>query len=179
MNSKSKTPAQQAFDNKSKSSVWLAGFFRKARQQETPVERELRRQRQLEKAERRKHSKLHYVLNILKTVATLTVWAWLTPFLMVAVTPYVNYWYAETTLFGMAICSAILVHVWPTRTPQWRTLFWMFWIIAGVGSTLLYLGAGTMSLTASVLAGFIFVLLRINENGRKLWTMIQDWRQLR
>ena len=93
--------------------------------------------------------------------------------------PYASYVYAQGALFGMAVSSAVLIHLWPTRTPQWRTLFWAFLITSATGAMLLPLGAGRMALTGATLAGFGFVLLRMNQNGRKLMELVNDWRVLR
>lgn len=138
-----------------------------------PVEREQKRL----KAEYR--SPTRGVVNAVKTVLAVLVWTVLGGVQVVVVAPYVSYPYAQGALFGMAVSSAVLLHLWPPRTPQWRTLFWAFWITGLVGSTLLLMGAGRMALTGATVAGYGVVLLRMNENGRKLVSLFKDWRALR
>lgn len=153
------------------------GFADRIKRKLHPVDNPVEREKQRLRSERR--GPLHGVLNGVKTVLAVLVWIALGGIHVVAVAPYVSYVYAQGALFGMVASSAILLHLWPPRTPQWRTLFWLFWITGMVGSTLLMLGAGRMALTVATLVGFGFVLLRLNQNGRKLVGLVQDWRTLR
>lgn len=118
-------------------------------------------------------------LNVLKTAIALLVWTAVSPLQVAAIAPYVSWPYAQGLLVSIAVMSAILVHLWPTRTPQWRTLFWAFWITGAVSSPILYLGGGPNAVVAGALAACAFVFLRTNQNGRKLVGLIRDWRELR
>lgn len=179
MKNTAKIPAEQAFVDSKASDRSHGVLFRFWNRHRSPVELARREYRARRRAEWWQRSPLRPILNVVKTVLVLLLWTAFTPYLMIAVSPYVAYGYAQTTLFGLVLSSAILLHVWPTRTPQWRTLFWLFWLVAGVGSILLQLGAGTSALTSAVLVGFLFVLLRINQNGRKLLQQVRDWRAMR
>jgi hypothetical protein len=68
---------------------------------------------------------------------------------------------------GMALFAGIGAHVWPTRTPPWRTVVIVALFTAWLGSTLLLAGLGAYALTFTGLAGTLLILMRINENGRK------------
>lgn len=174
MSAATKTPARKASaDSDAPKSKAPMLPFRRPRRVETPVDRERRRL----KEERR--GPLREALNVAKTFLAVLAWTVLGGVHVIVVAPYVSYVYAQGALFGMAVSSAILLHLWPPRTAPWRTLFWMFWLTGIVGSTLLMLGAGRMALTGATIAGFGFLLLRMNENGRKLARLVQDWRTLR
>jgi hypothetical protein len=69
---------------------------------------------------------------------------------------------------GMALFAGIAGHVWPTRTPPWRTVAITAIFTAWLGSTLLLAGLGAYGLTITGLAGTLIILARINENGRKV-----------
>lgn len=151
----------------------VARMGRSLRGVDTPVRREQRRRREA------RPSALREAINIAKTAAAALVWTVLGGIQVAAISPYVSYVYAQGMLFGMALSSAILLHLWPTRTPQWRTLFWAFWITGMTGSVLLMMGGGRMALTSATIAGYGFVLLRMNQNGRKLVELVKDWRAMR
>lgn len=119
------------------------------------------------------------LLNAAKTVAAVVMWIVVGSIQVGVIAPYVSYAYAQGMLSSLALSSAILLHLWPSRTPQWRTLFWTFWLTGGTGATLLLLGAGTMALTATTIVGFTFVALRVNQNGRKIVRLVRDWWTLR
>ena len=80
---------------------------------------------------------------------------------------------------GLAIFSMLAPHLWPTRTPPWRTVAWAFLLSLTVGANLLLLNAGRYALMAATLVGFGVVILRINQNGRELWKMFKTWRAVR
>lgn len=93
-----------------------------------------------------------------------------------------GFWVSVTTLYrsypngymvgvGLALCTAIAVHVWPTRTPPWRTLAITGIGTAWLGSSLLLEGAGQYALTIAAVAGLLFVGARVNQNGRRLWRL--------
>ena len=88
-------------------------------------------------------------------------------------------WVSVTTIYtqfgsgvmagvGMALFAGIAGHVWPTRTPPWRTVVIVALFTAWLGSTLLLAGLGAYGLTITGLAGCLVILMRINENGRKV-----------
>lgn len=140
----------------------------------TPVEQERQRRR----ADTRARIDRRF-LQPAKTIIAATVWLGISPLYISTIAPYVSYWYASLLLPGLVVASAVLLHLWPSRTPPWRSLVWCFFLMGAVGSLLLQMGAGTMALTAAALAGTTFMGLRINQNGRKLWHMVQDWRAFR
>lgn len=172
MSTKRKTPVRQAFGSRNPSEAQSTVRSR-SKTRRDPVKQEAKRQR------RENPTPLRRALNGGKTLLALFVWAAVSPAQVVAVAPYIGYAYAQSVLVSFALMSAILLHLWPTKTPQWRTLFWAFWITGGIGTVLLFSGMGPMALTIATLAAFVFVLLRMNQNGRKLVGMIQDWRMLR
>lgn len=174
MRSERKTPEGEASDEKSSSvSPFARLHSRKHPKRVDPIREEVRRQR------RESTTPLKKGLNFVKTLVTAFLWLSAVPLQVATIAPYVSYMYAQVVLACIIVMSVILLHLWPTRTPQWRTLFWAFWITGAVGSAFLYLGAGTTSVTASALAATLFVLLRMNQNGRRIVRMIQDWRMLR
>lgn len=69
---------------------------------------------------------------------------------------------------GLALFASVAGHVWPTRTPPWRTVAITAILTAWLGSTLLLAGLGAYGLTVTGLAGSLFILIRVNENGRKV-----------
>jgi len=137
----------------------------------TPAQRAVR--------EYRRHTPWGRALNGLKTAAATFVWIVIGPIQVAMISPYVSYTYAQAMLSSLAVSSAILLHLWPSRTPQWRTLFWAHWVTGFAGGALLLMEAGTMALTVATIVGFGFVALRVNQNGRKLVRLVQDWRTLR
>lgn len=174
MRAATKSPTQKASVTPTRPGAGIhSRFTSQQRKPATPVEREKQRLRE------ERHGPLAGALNLAKTVLAVFVWTVLGGIQVIAVAPYSSYTYAQGALFGMAVSSAILLHLWPTRTPQWRTLFWAFWITGMVGSSLLVMGAGRMALTGATIAGYGFVLLRMNQNGRKLVELVKDWRALR
>lgn len=89
-------------------------------------------------------------------------------------------WVSVTTLYtrtgngamvgiGMAVSTAIACHVWPTRTPPWRTVAFTAFFSAWLGSTLLLAGFLGYGLTVTHIVCALFVLARVNQNGRKVY----------
>lgn len=115
----------------------------------------------------------------LRTVLMAGFWLAIMPFWIGVVSPYSTYSSATTAGVGLVVSSALFVHLWPPRTAPWRTLAWTALLSAVIGSSLLLLGTGSWALRIAVAAGFGFVLLRINQNGRHLWEMFKLWRVLR
>lgn len=175
MSTEPETPMQKASDDSSKPGVGAFARWRKQMRgkQPNPVQAEARRQKQ---AARRPVTR---IINIIKTVIAVSLWSMFS-FAHVAVTaPYISYPYAQGVTVSFALMSAVLLHLWPTRTPQWRTLFWGYWIFGAVGALLLYLTLGPMALTIAWIVTFLFVLLRMNQNGRILLGLIREWREIR
>lgn len=174
MSTKRKNPAGEASGTQEPGAAH-AERTRKVRTRKrlTPVQEEVRRQR------RETTSPIRRGLNLGKTVLATLLWAMLSPVQIMVIAPYISYPYVQGVVISIAIMSAILLHLWPTRTPQWRTLFWAFWITGAVGSITLYFGGGSSAVTIAALAASVFVFLRMNQNGRKLVGLIRDWKVLR
>lgn len=175
MSTKPGTPTQKASEDETGPDAEKNARKRKQRKRQRPNPVELETQRQKQAARR----PLARVLNGTKTVFAVGLWSMFS-FAHVAVTaPYVSYPYAQSVTVSFVLMAAVLLHLWPTRTPQWRTLFWAYWIFGGVGGLLLYLSSGPMSLTVAWLVTFLFVLIRMNQNGRVLVGLIREWKELR
>lgn len=160
-----KTPIRQGF------LATLSGAFSSARTPD-PVAAERARLR------RERPQTWATVGQFVKTALALFAWFLVSPVHVQVISPYATYVGAQAMLNALAISAAVLLHLWPPRTPPWRTLFWLLCLTGVTGSTLLMLGAGTVSLTGATIVGFGFVALRVNQNGRKLVQLIRDWRRL-
>lgn len=86
---------------------------------------------------------------------------------------------ARTMGIGLAIFTGIACHLWPTRTPPWRTVAITGIMTAFLGANALSLGFDRFALALVTVVGFGFVLLRLNQNARKIWSLFQTWRLLR
>lgn len=139
----------------------------------TPVEQEQRRRRREQQVKRSRR------LQPFKTLGLAILWFATLPVYVRLISPFVSYMYAEIMVAAIIFATTVLVHLYPTRTPPWRTVFWAFWIIAFTGSIMLSFNAGTAALTTATIVGVIFIALRVNQNGRKLVGVIKDWRELR
>lgn len=116
---------------------------------------------------------------IVKTViAAFAMFVYL-PFYASLIATYAQFFQAIIVGAGLLIFTALGVLLWPTRTSPWRTLIWAFLASTAVGAILLAAGAYTFALTAATVTGFAVTLLRINQNGRKLASLISTWRALR
>lgn len=115
----------------------------------------------------------------LRTALVTLLWLGSVPVYVQLISPYVTMRSAVSMAVGLAMFAGIAPHLWPTRTPPWRTVLWALFLSAVTGMTMLTLGAGRLSLTGATLVGFAIVLLRINQNGRKLWGLVQTWRHVR
>lgn len=174
MSTKRKTPEGEASDAKSSEASPSARLPRRPKtKRSNPVRDEVRRQRREASEPFRKG------MNLAKTLLTAFIWLAITPLQVATIAPYVSYPHAQTVIASIVLMSVILLHLWPTRTPQWRSLFWAFWITGITGGTSLYFGAGPSSVTIAGLAASIFVLIRVNQNGRRLVRLVRDWRLLR
>lgn len=116
---------------------------------------------------------------VLLTTFAVLVWLGITPIYVALVATYEEYGSARSMAVGLAMCSGLAPHVWPSRTSPWRTVMLTGLLSAIIGSLFLTAGVGRFALMAATVFGFGFVALRANENGRKLWDLIQTWRALR
>lgn len=114
-----------------------------------------------------------------RTLLAVFVWLATIPVYTQLISPYVALLSAQNMAVGLAIFTGIATHLWPTRVAPWRTVLWAWAISVFTGMTLLMSGAGPLALTGATLVGFGFVVLRINENGRKLLDLFTTWRHLR
>jgi hypothetical protein len=111
----------------------------------------------------------------LRTVLVVLLWLSSIPVYMQLVSPYVTYLSARTMGIGLAIFAGLAVHLWPTRTSPWRTVAWAATVTTLVGPVFLTLGWGRLGLALTTAIGFVIVILRVNQNGRKLVGLIRTW----
>lgn len=93
---------------------------------------------------------------------------------MAGMAPYVSYVSTYSMSLALMVVSAVVVHLWPTRTAQWRTLVWLFVLTGLVGVVLLPL-VGASAPPVAAVVGAVFVGVRANQNGRKFVGMVRDW----
>lgn len=115
----------------------------------------------------------------LRTALVALAWIGTLPVYVQLVSPYSVMYSAQSMGVGLAIFSALGAHIWRTRTSPWRTVAWAWGLSTATGMTMLLLGADRLALTTATLVGFSVSLLRINQNGRKLWNLVQTWRRFR
>lgn len=115
----------------------------------------------------------------LRTVLIVMLWLGMSPVYIGLIASYDVYGSATSMLVGLAMFSGLAPHLWPSRTSPWRTVLWTALITSSLGMMLLTAGADRYSLMIVTLVGFLFVILRANENGRRLWRMVQTWRTVR
>lgn len=115
----------------------------------------------------------------LRTLLLTLVWLGTIPVYIQLISTYSIMPSARTMAVGLAMFAGLAPHVWPTRTAPWRTVLWAWGLSVLTGMIAMLLGAGPLGLTAATLVGFAVVILRINENGRKMWNLFQTWRQIR
>lgn len=116
---------------------------------------------------------------ITKTVLLVFLWLGFSPVYVRLIATYDRYLQAQTTVVGLAIFGGIAVHLWPTRTPPWRTIAWTMFLMMWAGMILLSLDTDRIALTGATITGFAVVLLRVNQNWTKLRELISTWRALR
>lgn len=115
----------------------------------------------------------------LRTLLVTLVWFAFMPVYIQLISPYATMLSARSMGVGLALFAGLAPHLWPTKTSPWRTPAWALVLSIFVGMTLLILGAGRWALLAATIVGFGIVLLRINQNGRKVWNLFRTWRYLR
>lgn len=114
-----------------------------------------------------------------RTTLAVFIWIICIPLYVSVVAPYSAY--IATTVMGLslAVFSGLAPHLWKSRTPPWRTVFWTFVGSVAVAMPLLTSGTGRFAVVAATIVGFCIVLLRAGQNGRRLIGLIRDWRALR
>lgn len=111
-----------------------------------------------------------------RTALIALLWLGVSPIWVAAVSGTSNESGALMACVGLALFAAIGTHVWSTRTPPWRTLFWAFFLSIGVGAFGYLGGLGRFALDAAILVAVVFVVLRLNENGRRLVHLVRAYR---
>ena len=115
----------------------------------------------------------------LRTFLMVFLWVGSTPFYVALIAPYVAYLSATVMTVGLAIFSGLAPHLWPSRTPPWRTVFWAWFLSATMGMTVLTMEWGRYALTVATLVGFTVVVARSNQNARRLIELFKTWRAMR
>lgn len=115
----------------------------------------------------------------LRTTLLVILWLSVSPVYVGLIASYDVYGSATSMTVGLAIFSGMAPHLWRSRTSPWRTVAWTALMTSVLGMGLLTMGADRYSLMIVTMIGFLFIILRANENGRKLWRMVQTWRFLR
>lgn len=116
---------------------------------------------------------------MLKTALVAMFWVGLSPIYVQLIATYRGYFEAQVTVLGLAVGGGIAVHLWPTKTPPWRTLMWSLALSMITGMIALTLGADNTALTVSTIVGFAVIALRTNENWSRLRELVRTWRVLR
>lgn len=115
----------------------------------------------------------------LRTLLVVTLWLGSVPIYVSLISPYVAYLSAIVMSVGLAIFSGLAPHVWPSRTPPWRTVAWAGILSTVLGLTALTMGWGRYSLTIATIVGFTVVIARANQNARRLIDLFKTWRVMR
>lgn len=117
-------------------------------------------------------------VQLLKTALLCLAWIGIAPMYVHFLSTYSGYLSAQLMVESVAIFGGIAVHLWPTRTPPWRTIAWAMIVMMVTGILSLSLGAGELSLTLVTLAGYAVILGRINSNFQRVWGLIRTWRSV-
>lgn len=84
------------------------------------------------------------------------------------------YSFPIAVLYPPAVGAA--AHLWPTRTPPWRTVVWT-WIASWAVAAAIYLAwDSAWSLYAAVAVVVFITVTRCNANGRRMWNRFVAWR---
>lgn len=112
---------------------------------------------------------------------SLAVFLWLgtVPLHVSVISPYVAYLSAMSMSVGLAFFSGLAPHLWPSRTPPWRTVAWAWLLSMICGMTALTAGWGRYALTIATIVGFAVVIARANQNLRRLIDLFRTWRVMR
>lgn len=114
-----------------------------------------------------------------KTVLAVLFWIVSMPIYVSTIAPYSAYVSAYAMGNSLAIFSGLAPHLWQSRTPPWRTVFWAWFASTFVAIPLLVAETGRLAVVAATLVGFAIVIARAGQNGRRLVNMIRDWRAMR
>ena len=115
----------------------------------------------------------------LRTILVVVLWLGLSPFYIGLIATYGVYNSAQSMVVGLAIFSGLAPHLWPSRTCPWRTVAWTGVVTSALGMALLNMGLGRFSLMIVTIVGFLIVVLRANQNARRLWKLFQTYRASR
>lgn len=105
----------------------------------------------------------------LRTTIVAALWLGAMAYWVSLTSVYASYGSAYLAGIGMVLFGAIGGHLWPTRTPPWRTLAWASLLTIWTGSTLLLAGAGQYALTGATILGIVFIVARVNQNARRIY----------
>ena len=115
----------------------------------------------------------------LRTLLIVALWLGTTPFYVAAISPYITYISATMMTTGLALFAGLAPHLWPSRTPPWRTVAWAWLVSMLAGFTILTMDGGRYALTATTVVGFVIVVSRANQNARRLVDLFRTWRAMR
>lgn len=115
----------------------------------------------------------------LRTTLVVLLWLAFVPLYLQLIAPIVSYRSAQAMGVGLAIFAGLACHLWPTRTAPWRTVAWAATVTSFLGPMLLVGGLGRLGLAVTTVIGFLIVVLRVNQNGRKLLGLIRTWWRVR
>jgi hypothetical protein len=115
----------------------------------------------------------------LRTGLVVLLWLAFVPLYLQLIAPIVSYSSAQAMAVGLAIFAGLACHLWPTRTAPWRTVAWTASVTTFVGPMLLVSGWGQLGLAVTTVIGFLIVVLRANQNGRKLFGLVKTWWRVR
>lgn len=115
----------------------------------------------------------------LRTLLAVILWLGSVPLYVSAIAPFVAYMSATIMAVGLAVFSGLAPHLWPTRTPPWRTVAWAWLTSILVGMTVLTMEWGRYSVTIATIIGFAVVIGRANQNARRLVNVFKTWRVMR
>lgn len=74
------------------------------------------------------------------------------------------------------VAVAMAAHVWPTRTPPWRTLVWT-WLLSWLVASVLYMVWDIQwALYPAVATIIVITAARCNANARRLWNWLVNKR---
>ena len=114
-----------------------------------------------------------------RTATCVILWLGMTPIYIGLIAPYSAYSSAIMMTLGLALFAGLAPHLWPSKTPPWRTVWWAWAASWVVGLTLLTTGLYAFALMGATIVGFSVVLLRANRNWSHLRGLIRSWRALR
>lgn len=115
----------------------------------------------------------------LRTSLAVFIWVGSVPLYVSLISPYVAYLSAMVMTMGLAMFAGLAPHLWPSRTPPWRTVGWAWLLSMLAGMTALTMEWGRYSLTIACLVGFAVVVARSNQNARRLIELFKTWRVMR